>query len=209
MMRNHLHSRLTALVLLTSFSIPLPVHASDTGSWLLDLSSADVSFSVRVLGLFEISGAFERVHGDLVFNESCMASGIRFSIDSASVTTRDTGIAELLRGPTLLNTENFPVISFSSSRIVLDDSGSGSITGQLALNGINREVRFKLDSNGRARLASPAAATQYQATARISRTEFGITALPIAVSDKINITVVVEARPENIRLADASRGESI
>ena len=182
-----------------------PVTAADTSqTWLLDLSNANVTFSIRVLGLFSINGEFEHVQGGLVLDERCVASGINFQIDSASVNTRDPGIDNLLRGPTLLNTHQFPVISFSSTRIVLDDAGPGAITGQLALKGIVREVRFELERQGERLATTSDTATRFMATAQISRSDFGITALPIAVSDSIHINIVIEAKPDNIRLADAT-----
>lgn len=195
-----------ALTLLPAF----PSTAADTGddsgrSWLLDLSSADVSFSVRVLGIFAIQGEFERVHGGLLFDAGCNAANIRFSIDTASVRTPDSAIETLLRGPALLNADSFPVISFASSHIVLADTGSGSITGQLGLNGITREVSFALQRQGNWLTGDTREATHFRATMHISRAEFGITALPLAVSDTIDISVVIYAQPQNIRLADATR----
>ena len=192
------------IVMSLALAASLATAAGTTQTWLLDLSNADVSFTIRVLGLFSINGEFEHVRGGLVLDESCAASGISFRIDSASVNTRDTGIDNLLRGPTLLNTQQFPVISFSSTHIVLDSAGPGLITGELALNGITREVSFELERHGERLAADSDAATRFRATTQISRSEFGITALPIAVSDSIHINIVIEARPDNIRLAAAT-----
>ena len=207
-MKNLLRRALVIAALTSASAMPSLASATgdnNTSSWLLDLSNADVSFSVRVLGIFAIEGEFERVHGGLLLDDACSASGIRFSIDTASVSTPDRSIERLLRGPTLLNASNFPVISFASTNIVPADSGPGSITGQLGLNGITREVSFELQRQGDWLAGGDArAATRFRATTRISRAEFGITALPLAVSDSIDITVVIDAQPRNIRLADAT-----
>jgi len=194
-----------AVTALTLTPAALASNAGDesTRGWRLDLSNADVSFSVRVLGIFAIQGEFERVHGGLLFDAGCSASDIRFSIDTASVSTPDNAIEQLLRSPTLLNADSFPVISFASTHIVPADTGAGSITGQLGLNGVTREVSFELRRLGDWLTGDTGAATRFRATTRISRTEFGITALPLAVSDNIDITVVIDAQPRNIRLAGA------
>lgn len=193
-----------AVLTLTPAASALATGDHSSRSWQLDLANADVSFSVRVLGIFAIQGEFERVHGGLEFDASCSASNIRFNIDTASVSTPDSAIEKLLRGPTLLNADNFPVISFSSTHIVPADSGAGSITGQLGLNGITREVSFELQRQGDWLASDSGEATRFRATTRISRAEFGITALPLAVSDNIDISVVIEAQPQNIRLAEAT-----
>lgn len=169
-------------------------------SFVLDLSQAEVGFTTRVLGIFPVTGRFDQVHGNLLFNESCTASGISFSINSASVNTRDTQLDKLLRSPILLNSQHYPVIVFSSNRIVLDEQGSGMVTGKLELNGITREVSFEL-----LRVAN-SASTRFSANTRINRKDFGITALPVAVSNYIDISINIRALPENIRLADATTG---
>ncbi|HAJ91544.1 MAG TPA: hypothetical protein DCO71_02805 [Gammaproteobacteria bacterium] len=172
-------------------------------SWVMDLSHADVAFSVRVLGIFEINGQFERLQGGLIFDDSCNARDIAFSIESSSANTRDTALDNVLRSPALLNTENFPVITFASSKIVLHQGDPGLIIGQLGLNGITREVSFALKHNLDSTGATLTATSRLEATATISRKAFGITALPVAVADNINITVTMNTRPEYIKLADA------
>lgn len=211
-MKNRLHAVALVLALLLSWAVIPGVKADDLNhqkSWLMDLSHADVSFSVRVLGVFEINGEFERLQGGLVFNESCNATDITFSIDSASVTTRDTALDSVLRSPALLNTETFPAITFASNRIVLHHGDPGVITGQLELNGITREVSFVLKHNLDSADAVLTTASRLEATVTISRKAFGITALPVAVSDNINITVTMSARPDYITVADARSQDNI
>lgn len=181
-----------------------PAYASgDSDSWRLNLSDARVSFSVRVMGIFDVGGKFERVAGDILLDETCTAAALTFSIDATSVNTQNTELDLLLRSATLLNTENFPRVTFASRDIVMTASGPGSITGTLTLNGITREVRFTFLRHDTLREPDRAFSTRFEASARISRSEFGITALPIAVSDTININVSVDALPQNIRMADA------
>ena len=200
------------LVLLFSWAVIPGVEADDLNqqkSWIMDLSHADVSFSVRVLGVFEVNGKFERLHGGLVFNENCHATDITFNIDSDSVTTRDTALDRVLRSPALLNTGNFPVITFASDSIALHPRDHGLITGQLDLNGITREVSFVLKHGLDSADDVLTADSRLEATVTISRKAFGITALPVAVSDNIDITVTMSARPEYITLADARNQDNI
>ena len=203
---------LLLLLALLSWTAPPVVRAASPDhreSWVMDLSHAEVSFSVRVLGIFQVNGEFERLHGGLIFNESCDATNITFSIDSSSVTTRDTALDRVLRSPALLNTESFPAITFASKRIALHQDEPGLITGQLDLNGVTREVSFVLQQNPGGPVAALTAASRMEATATISRKAFGITALPVAVADNIEITVTMSARPEYIRLAGNRNPDNI
>jgi len=192
-------------VFLILLSLPTaPAYASgDNALWRMDLSDARVSFSIRVLGIFDVGGMFERVAGDILLDETCTAAAITFSIDAASINTQNADLDRFLRSATLLNTENFPRVTFASRDIVMTDAGPGSITGTLTLNGITREVRFAFLRHDTPQETAPASGTRFEASARISRSEFGITALPVAVSDTIDISVSVDALPENIRIADA------
>jgi len=181
-----------------------PAYASgNTDIWHMDLSGARVSFSTRVLGIFDVGGMFERVAGDILLDDTCTAAALTFSIDAASINTQNTDLDRFLRSASLLNTENFPQVTFASRNIVMTDTGPGSITGTLTLNGITREVRFAFLRHDTPQESARAFSTRFEASARISRSEFGITALPVAVSDTININVSVDALPENIRIAAA------
>jgi len=192
-------------VLLTILSLlSAPVHAAGNSDiWRMDLSGARVSFSIRVLGIFDVGGKFERVAGNILLDDTCTAAALSFSIETASVTTRNADLDRFLRSATLLNTENFPLVTFASRNIVMTDSGPGSITGKLTLNGITREIRFIFQRHDNPQAPVAAFSSRFEASANISRSEFGITALPVAVSDTINIHVSVDALPENFRIADA------
>ena len=192
------------LLIIWSLLTTAPVHASGNSDiWRMDLSGARVSFSIRVLGMFEVGGKFERVAGDILLDDTCTAAALAFRIEAASVNTQNADLDRFLRSATLLNTENFPLVTFASRNIVMTDSGPGSITGTLTLNGITREIRFTFQRHDTPQAPAAAFSSRFEASANISRSEFGITALPVAVSDTINIHVSVDALPENIRIADA------
>ena len=62
---------LSSLLLTTILSTPWPGAAFAAGearNYVLDLSDADVGFSIDVLGMFSVSGRFERVQGGLLLS---------------------------------------------------------------------------------------------------------------------------------------------
>lgn len=188
---------LRVAILAINLALPYAASSADTprGShYLLDLTDAAVSFSIKVLGLFPVNGHFERVQGGFLFTDSCATSRIAFTIESASVTTSNQMRDRIVRGPALLNSERYPVISFSSTRIDGDARGPQRIVGDLYLNGRTREIGFDLatqDSNG----TGAAAAGRYRAYTRISRADFGISTPIVGVSDTINIEVAIDIKP--------------
>ncbi len=199
---------LLSLLLAMSLSLPWPAGAdSQDRQYVLDLSGAEVGFSVNVLGLFRVSGRFDQVEGGLLFSESCTAKSIAFSIQTDSVNTNNRLRDGIIRGPALLNSRDYPVIAFTSSHIASNNDGPGMITGKLNMNGKSRQVSFRIEPGQRAPGdSSPTAG--YQAVASISRADFGIPSPMIGTSDTVQIRVSLQLRQETLRLASSTTTET-
>ena len=174
--------------------------------YTLDLSDAEVSFSVNVLGLFRVGGRFDQVQGGLLFSEACTAESIAFSIQTASVNTDNPLRDRVIRSPALLNSRTHPLITFSSTRIDNPDGRPGRISGMLDMNGRSREVSFTLRPGPSAR-DEISGADSYLALASISRADFGIPSPMIGTSDTIRIQVTLELREDRLTLASSDTQE--
>jgi polyisoprenoid-binding protein YceI len=202
------HNTRLLLSLLLAMTLPWPAGAdSQDRQYVLDLSGAEVGFSVNVLGLFRVSGRFDQVEGGLLFSESCTAKSIAFSIQTDSVNTNNRLRDGIIRGPALLNSRDYPIIAFTSSHIVSNKDGPGMITGKLNMNGKSRQVSFRIEPGQRAPGdSSPTAG--YQAVASISRADFGIPSPMIGTSDTVQIRVSLQLRQETLRFASSTTTET-
>jgi polyisoprenoid-binding protein YceI len=201
------HNTRLLLSLLLAMTLSLPWPAGADRQYVLDLTGAEVGFSVNVLGLFRVSGRFDQVEGGLLFSESCTAKSIAFSIQTASVNTNNRLRDGIIRGPALLNSRDYPIIAFTSSHIVSDNEGPGMITGKLNMNGKSRQVSFRIEPGQRAPGdSSPTAG--YQAVASISRADFGIPSPMIGTSDTVQIRVSLQLRQETLRFASSTTTET-
>jgi len=192
-------------------ALPYAANSADTpraSGYLLDLTDAAVSFSVKVLGLFPVSGHFERVQGGFLFTDSCAMSRVAFTIESASITTRNQLRDRIVRGPALLDSERYPIIAFSSTRIDGDADGPQRIVGDLHLNGRTREIGFDITAPDSNATGTAAAAGRYRAHTRISRADFGISSPIVGVSDTINIEVAIDIKP-GAGIITATRQEEV
>ena len=200
---------LRVVIMAISMALPTAAITADLtrgSGYLLDLSDASVSFSVRVLGLFPVAGHFEKVQGGFLFTDSCAISRVAFTIESASVTTNNRVRDQIVRSAALLNTDQYPVISFSSTRIIEGDNGPERIIGELYLSGRTRDVSFDLAPfDGTGTGAAPSG--RYRAFTRISRADFGISAPIIGVSDTIHIEVAISVTPGTGIVATARQEE--
>ena len=200
---------LSSLLLTTILSTPWPGAAFAAGearNYVLDLSDADVGFSIDVLGMFSVSGRFERVQGGLLFSEACTAESIAFVIQTDSVNTNNHLRDRIIRSPALLNSRDYPTIAFSSTRIVTTDGRPREITGILEMNGKTRQVRFQVTRpHPVERVLSRAG--RYQAIASLSRADFGIPSPMIGTSDTVHIRVSLRLQEETLRLASSATQE--
>lgn len=157
---------------------------------VIDLGNASVRFQVRVLGLAQIVGRFERLSGELVSGAERESGSVRMCIDVNSVNTNDELRDALLRSSTFFDTERYPQITFSRSRLIYGKDGPEQIVGDLSLHGTTRPVVFDVEPVVPAEAYD---ASHYRAIATIKRSDFGLDALRPIVSDEVEIIVAMQA----------------
>ncbi|HUQ40412.1 MAG TPA: YceI family protein [Acidimicrobiales bacterium] len=169
-----------------------------TGTWQIDPSHSDVSFTVRHLVVSKVRGQFSTFSGTIDIAENPLDSSVVAGIDLASVDTRDAKRDEHLRGADFFDVENHPSMDFRSTAV--RPTGDGyAVDGELTIRGVSRPVTLVLEFNGVA--SDPWGGTRagFSASTEISRKDFGISFdIPVAngpavVGDKIQINLEVEA----------------
>ena len=194
MMRRLLRTLIAGLVLVPVALVPVAGQATepDSGPGLevIDLGNASVRFQVRVFGLVRVGGHFERLIGKLVNHADRETGSVHMCIDVSSINTRDETRDEFLRGPAFFNTDRYPQITFSNSRLVVGEDGLEQIAGDLRLHGTTRPIVFHVEPVGS---AQGTGTSSYQAKATIKRSDFGLVSLRPIVSDEVEITVAMQA----------------
>jgi len=130
----------SAIALLTSLSA-----LAQTSTWNIDPAHSTAQFTVRHLGISNVTGNFTKVTGSIVLNEKDITqSQVSASIDVSSVDTRVEARNKDLKSPNFFDVEKYPTIEFKSKRIV---SGGGKlqVIGDLTIHGATREVTLDVD----------------------------------------------------------------
>ncbi len=130
----------SAIVLLASLSA-----LAQTSNWNIDPAHSTAQFTVRHLGISNVTGNFTKVTGSVVLNEKDITqSQVAASIDVNSVDTRVEMRDKDLRSPNFFDVEKYPAIEFKSKRIV---SGGGKlqVIGDLTIHGTTHEVTLDVD----------------------------------------------------------------
>ena len=169
------------------------------GTWVIDPTHSEVSFSVRHLMVSKVRGRFARFSGELVTGDDPVDSSVEATVDLASIDTNSEDRDAHLRSPDFLDVERYPSLTYRSTGVRADGDGF-VVDGELTLHGVTRSVPLALEVHGFLP-ESPFGDSRvgFSARAEISRKDFGISFdAPlenggVVVGDKIQIDLEVEA----------------
>ena len=151
-----------------------------------------MQFVVRHLGISNVQGAFTKFTGTVMLDEDDISkSSVTATIDMASIDTRVEPRDTDLKSSKFFDVATYPTMTFQSTKISKTGDGTVKMTGNLTLHGVTKEVTFDVsgptgtvNQNGVRRGA--------EATAKISRKDFGVTADPLIIGDEVSITLDIE-----------------
>jgi polyisoprenoid-binding protein YceI len=153
---------------------PSGMHAPGIGSYRVDPGRSTVSFKSRHLfGLAPVKGSFTVRRGLIEVSDPIGGSRVQVEIDATSFHTGNGQRDGDVRSAKFLDADRHPSMTFTARRLE-GGSGGAALDGTLTVRGVERPVRLAIgrcaagDGDGRSFVAS--------ASARIDRTEFGITA---------------------------------
>jgi polyisoprenoid-binding protein YceI len=169
-----------------------------TTTWTIDPLHSDVQFSVRHLGLMTVRGHFEKVQGSAKLSGGSLES-FEAVIEVSSISTRVADRDKHLRSADFFNVEQWPEMSFRSTRVVRAGGNAYSVTGDLTLAGQTHAVELEVELTDP--ITDPWGLTRRAATAHgtISRKQWGLVynqvleAGGFAIGDEVKITIEVEA----------------
>jgi polyisoprenoid-binding protein YceI len=118
---------------------------AQTSTWNIDSAHSTAQFTVRHLGISNVTGSFSKVTGSVVLNEKDIAqSQVSASVDLSSVDTRVEARDKDLKSPNFFDVAKYPTIEFKSKRIV-SSGGKLQVIGDLTIHGTTREVTLDVD----------------------------------------------------------------
>jgi polyisoprenoid-binding protein YceI len=159
------------------------------GRYRIDPDQSAVTFRTRHLfGLAPVHGTFAIKAGTVDVAEPLAASGINAEIETASFCTRSGQRDRSVLSPRFLDPGRYPMLTFRSGPLdAAIDTESQVVTGTLTVRDVTRPVRLSV-----ARCAVSQQSFTARATARIDRTEFGITAARGLAGRYLDVTVEVQ-----------------
>lgn len=166
--------------------------------WTIDAVHSNVEFSIRHLMIATVKGRFSDVAGTVVIDDADPTqSEIDVRIGVASIDTRVAQRDEHLRSADFFDVATFPTLTFKSRKVAVDDNRL-TVTGDLTIRGVSREVVLDVTSHGQQKDPWGGERAGFEATGKIKRSDFGLTwnqaleAGGVAVGDEVKISIDAE-----------------
>jgi len=143
------------------------------GTWNLDPSHSEVTFSVRHLAISKIKGSFSTFTASLITGETLTDSHVEATIDIASVSTGNAQRDGHLQTGEFFLADEYPQMTFVSSSTDEDDDDV-LIKGDLTLRGVTRPVTLAAEFGGITVDGYGQTKAGFSAKTKIDRTDFGV-----------------------------------
>mgnify|MGYP000400680510 FL=1 len=167
--------------------------------WVVDAAHSLAEFSVKHMMIATVKGRFTQIEGRIEADpEDIPSASFEGSVTVASINTADEARDQHLRSADFFDAENYPTLTFKSTRIERDGDDY-KMTGDLTIRGVTRPVTFDLEFEGTGKDPWGNEKIGFSATTKISRKEFGLTwnaALEtggVLVGDQVKIELHLEA----------------
>src|SRR5690606_6533159 len=169
--------------------------------WKVDGAHSEVGFSVKHMMVSKVKGTFDQFTAEIEANPTDLTTAsIQFTIDVASINTRNNDRDNHLRSADFFDVEQYPNLTFTSSKIEKTDEDEYKVTGDVSLHGVTKQETFNVTFEGLAKdPMSGAEKAGFSAEGKIKRSDYGLTwnaALEtggVLVGDDIKIIIEIEA----------------
>jgi polyisoprenoid-binding protein YceI len=172
----------------------LAVGAQAADVYKLDPVHTQVTFFINHLGFSNSSGRFHLSDSALQFNEQDWSkSSVQVTIPLNTLDMGDATWKEHLLAARFFDAEKYPTMTFKSTKVESVGKDQLKVTGDLSLHGVTKPVVLdtKINKIGPHPMSRRAAAG-FSATAKIKRSDFGITQNLPMVGDEVEIRIETE-----------------
>ncbi len=168
-------------------------------TWQLDKSHTHVNFTVRHMMISKVRGEFTNYDVNVNFDEETPTNTtVDVTIYADSINTRDEQRDGHLRSPDFFDVEQYPTLTFKSTKVEQTSPNSGRLIGDLTIRGVTHEVALDVDYSGVVKSPFGSTSAGFSAKTTINRKDWGLNwnvALETGgwlVSDQINVEIELE-----------------
>ena len=157
--------------------------------YVVDDAQSEVQARVAFLGLSDKTARFPDMSGSLSLSFADLNSvDMHVTVDARTLTTGDSQTARL-RGRQFFDVANHPTVSFVGDQIRFTGERTANVTGRITAKGITRPSTIAVTFSQALADMSTSDPVSIVATTTIDRRQFGMTAFPVIVGNRVHITI--------------------
>lgn len=171
-----------------------------TGTWTLDDTHTRLGFSARHAMVAKVRGSFNDFTGTVtVPAEGIAGASVEVTVNASSIDTRNADRDGHLKSNDFFDMENYPQITFKSTKIAPNGSGGVDVTGDLTVKSTTKSVTIPFEYAGTATDPFGNLRAGFEGTTTINRSDFDLTwntpldTGGVLVSEKITLEIEVSA----------------
>jgi polyisoprenoid-binding protein YceI len=145
------------------------------GTYAVDTSHSELTFSVRHMMVSKVRGQFRDVEGTVVVAEDPLQSTVEVRIATASVDTGTPDRDGHLKSADFFDVETYPEITFRSTGISDVEGDTFTLSGDLTVKDVTRPVSFTATYNGAGQNPWGQVVAGFEGQLEIDREDFGLT----------------------------------
>ena len=168
-------------------------------TYKIDAAHSDIMFKVKHLMISTATGLFKKFDATLDINEEDFSQAkVTFEADVDSVDTKNEQRDAHLKSDDFFNAEQFPKMTFKSTKIEKAGDNEYKLTGDLTIRDITKPVELKVEYNGSTKDPWGQERMGFEVSGKINRKEYGLKwsavteAGGLVVSDDVRLAMNVE-----------------
>lgn len=170
-------------------------NANSRDLYNIDSSHTTITWHADHFGFSTISGKFNKITGNITFDKySPHNSEVTIAIDTTQISTGNKALDNHLKSADFFNVRKFPTASFTSNQVITKGRKGAIIEGNLTLLGQTKLIKLKTTLNKIGKNPINQKNTiGFSATAKIKRSDFGMSFGIPGIGDEVIINIESEA----------------
>jgi polyisoprenoid-binding protein YceI len=181
-----------------ALALLLPVlAAAEPAVYKVDGDHSAVNFQIRHF-VSNVSGHFRDFDGTVKYDkQNPAASSVEFTVKAASIDTSNNDRDEHLRSKDFFDVQNFPSLTFTSTKVAAKDANTLEVTGNLTLHGVTKQVTIPVEVLGSVKTPRGEKAG-FETNFTVNRKEYGINWNNVldsgpVLGDEVKVNIAIEA----------------
>ena len=175
-------------VSLKAAETPAPVE-----TYSVDAVHSTALFRVKHLDISNTYGRFNDLSGAIAIDPAdASKNSIEIEVKVESLDTYNAKRDQHLKGPDFFNSKQFPVMAFKSQSVKIAGEKAYEVVGDFTRHGVTKALTIQVEKVGAGKDPWGGQRIGFETTFTIKRSDFGMTFMPDAVGDEVQITVSLE-----------------